>query len=219
MSILSLRFSRAFETYEGWALPQKKSAEILLGMKRVCGFALDVGCGTGFASRGLEKVVGVDISKGMARVYKERFGRVVLGNAESLPFKDKQFDLVVSNFSLHWTDIKRSIPELTRVCRGQLLLAIPVEGSLKELGFPFPQKEEVIRMLRTGVCTILENFTQSVDIPFRGWDLVRFFHYTGSSFNPSNKGVIMSKKSIEDMISHIDTPSFTVLFLSCEVKV
>ncbi len=218
MSILSLRFSRAFDTYERWALPQKKSAEILLEMKRVCGIALDVGCGTGFASRGLERVVGLDISKGMARVYKERFGRVVLGNAEHLPFKDKQFDLVVSNFSLHWTDIKKSLPELIRVCKGQLLLAIPIEGSLKELGFPFPHKEEVLGILTAGGCQVLECFTQDMEIPFRGWDLVRFFHYTGSSFNPSTGGVIMSKKRIEDMISRIDIPIFTVLFLSCEAK-
>ncbi|MGB9873848.1 MAG: class I SAM-dependent methyltransferase, partial [Hydrogenobacter sp.] len=190
----------------------------LLEMKRVCGPALDVGCGTGFASRGLERVVGVDISKGMARVYKERFGRVVLGNAEHLPFKDKQFDLVVSNFSLHWTDIKKSIPELIRVCKGQLLLAIPIEGSLKELGFPFPQKEEVLGILMAGGCKVLDHFTQDMEIPFKGWDLVRFFHYTGSSFNPSTVGVIMSKKRIEDMISRIDMPLFTVLFLSCEVK-
>ncbi|MGC8852798.1 MAG: biofilm PGA synthesis protein PgaA, partial [Hydrogenobacter sp.] len=65
---------------------------------------------------------------------------------------------------------------------------------------------------------VLECFTQDMEIPFRGWDLVRFFHYTGSSFNPSTGGVIMSKKRIEDMISRIDMPIFTVLFLSCEAK-
>lgn len=218
MSVLSLRFSRAFETYEEWALPQRKSADLLLGMKRVEGLSLDVGCGTGFASRGLKKVVGVDISKGMAKIYKDRFGKVLLANAEALPFQDRQFDLVISNFSLHWTNLKKSIPEMVRVCRGQMLIALPVEGSLKELGFPFPSEKVVLDLIRSEGVRVLESFMQKLEIPFKGWDLLKFFHYTGTSFNPSKEGVIMSRKKIEDMLSHIDTPLFSVLFLSCEVK-
>ncbi|ADO46222.1 Methyltransferase type 11 [Hydrogenobacter thermophilus TK-6] len=218
MSVLSLRFSRAFETYEEWALPQRKSADLLLSMKRVEGLSLDVGCGTGFASRGLKKVVGVDISKGMAKIYKDRFGKVLLANAEALPFQDKQFHLVISNFSLHWTNLKKSIPEMVRVCRGQMLIALPVEGSLKELGFPFPSESAVLNLVKSEGVKVLESFMQKLEIPFKGWDLLRFFHYTGTSFNPSKEGVIMSRKKIEDMISHIDTPLFSVLFLSCEVK-
>jgi len=55
-------------------------------------------------------------------------------------------------------------------------------------------------------------------IPFQGWDLVRFFHYTGSSYNPLFKGGIISKRRLESMIKTIDKPLFRVLFFSCEVK-
>ncbi|WP_340696051.1 methyltransferase domain-containing protein [Hydrogenobacter thermophilus] len=217
MSILSLKFSRAFKTYDDWALPQKTSADVLVSMRTDCGLALDVGCGTGFASRGLKNVIGIDISKGMANIYKERFGKVILGKAEALPFKDRKFDLVVSNFSLHWTDIRRSIPEALRVSKKQVLLALPVEGSLREFGFPFPREDEIINLLKD--VKVLDRFILDIEVPFRGWDLIRFFHYTGTSFNPLKGGVIMSKKRLEDMISRIDTPYFSVLFLSCEVKV
>jgi malonyl-CoA O-methyltransferase len=78
-------------------LPQRYSAERLKEIEDIKGSVLDVGCGTGLMSQGLQEVVGVDIAMGMARIYKERFGKVVLGDAHNLPFKDKSFDCVVSN--------------------------------------------------------------------------------------------------------------------------
>ncbi|MDQ7081874.1 MAG: methyltransferase domain-containing protein [Aquificota bacterium] len=63
-----------------------------------------------------------------------------MGDAESLPFKDRSFDWVISNFSLHWTDLRKSVPELFRVARVGVGVALPVEGSLKGIGFPFPER-------------------------------------------------------------------------------
>lgn len=217
MKVLSLKFSRACYSYEEWALPQKYSAERLKGIEDIRGSVLDVGCGTGFMSQGLERVIGVDIAMGMARVYKDRFEKVVLGDAHTLPFKDKSFDCVVSNFALHWTDLSKSIPEALRVCRSLFLCALPVEGSLPQMGFPFPKVEEVRRILEGGA-TIRGFFIEEVPIPFQGWDLVRFFHYTGSSYNPMLKDGIISKRRLESMIKSIDKPLFRVLFFSCEVK-
>ncbi|MEJ7553781.1 MAG: methyltransferase domain-containing protein [Aquificaceae bacterium] len=217
MKVLSLRFSRACRSYEEWAIPQRYCAERLKALEKIDGSLLDLGCGTGLLSEGLEGVVGVDIAMGMARVYRERFQRAVLGDAHDLPFKDKSFDFVISNFALHWTDLSRSIPEALRVCRRLFLCAMPVKGSLPELGFPFPEVEKVLGLLEGK--TVMRNFfIEHVSIPFGGWDLVRFFHYTGSSFNPLSKGGIISRKGIESMIYKIDKPSFKVLFFSCEVR-
>jgi len=88
MKVLSLKFSRACNSYEDWALPQRYSAERLKRIEDIKGSVLDVGCGTGLMSQGLQEVMGVDIAMGMARVYKERFGKVVLGDAHNLTFKD-----------------------------------------------------------------------------------------------------------------------------------
>lgn len=217
MKILSLRFSRACNSYEEWAIPQRYSAQRLRGIEKIKGSVLDLGCGTGLLSEGLEDVVGIDIAIGMAKIYRERFGRVVLGDAHSLPFKDKSFDCVISNFALHWTDLKKSMAEAMRVSRRLFLCALPVEGSLPELLFPFPEVKEILGMLE-GRANIRSFFLEEVIIPFIGWDLVRFFHYTGSSFNPLFKDGIISRKRIESMIYEIDRPAFRVLFFSCEVR-
>ncbi|MFN3869936.1 MAG: methyltransferase domain-containing protein [Aquificaceae bacterium] len=217
MKVLSLRFSRACNSYENWAIPQRYCAQRLKSLAKIEGLVLDVGCGTGFASEGLKKVVGVDIAMGMLKLYKERFSRAVLGDIHSLPFKDKSFDWVVSTFVLHWTDINRSVPELIRVCKGHLLCALPVEGSLPQFGFPFPKVEEIEALLRERT-KLKSFFLEEVPIPFHGWDLVRFFHYTGTSYNPLFDGNIISKKRVEDMIKTIDRAFFKVLFFSCEVE-
>ncbi len=216
MKVLSLRFSRACNSYEEWAIPQRYSAQRLKALEKIEGSALDIGCGTGILSEGLDNVVGIDIAFGMAKTYKEKFGNVVLGDAHYLPFKDRSFDYVISNFALHWTDLKRTIPEALRVCRRFFLCAMPVDGSLPQFGFPFPKVEEVLNLLE-GKVKLRHLFLEDVPIPFRGWDLIKFFHYTGSSFNPNVKGGIISRKRIESMIYEIDKAVFRVLFFSCEV--
>jgi len=208
---LSLRFSRSAETYDRWAIPQRECAKILVEMVRPEGSVLDVGCGTGFVSSflsGNSLPVGVDISEGMVRVYRERFGRALVGDAESLPFKDGSFDWVISNFSLHWTDLRKSVPELFRVARVGVGVALPVEGSLKGIGFPFPDEDQVIGLFPH----LREVRIREVRIPFSGWDLVRFFHFTGSSLNPRRRR-ILPKRDIDLLLETLGEPAFRVLFL------
>jgi malonyl-CoA O-methyltransferase len=208
---LSVKFSRSAKTYDRWALPQRECAKILVEMVRPEGSVLDVGCGTGFVTHFLKDrryAVGLDISPGMVRVYRERFGRAVVGDAESLPFSDESFDWAISNFSLHWTDLSKSVPELLRVARVGVGLALPVKGSLEGIGFPFPEEEEVLRHFpRTQ-----EVKTKEVRIPFSGWDLVRFFHFTGSSLNPTRRGPL-PRGEILSLLEALGEPKFRVLFL------
>lgn len=208
----SLRFSRSAETYERWAIPQRESAIELVRLVGPKGSVLDLGCGTGFVSSFLPdgcEPVGVDISEGMLRRYASRFRNAVLGDAESLPFKDKSFDYVLSNFSLHWTDLRRSVPEILRVARYGFGIALPVEGSLEGIGFPFPKVEDVLRHLQD---LPTKSYIKDLVIPFVGWDLVRFFHYTGSSLNPERRN-ILGREGVENLINSIDRPIFRMLFL------
>ncbi len=213
----SLRFSRSAGTYERWALPQRESARELVEFVDPEGYVLDLGCGTGFVSSFLPTgclPVGVDVSESMLRRYVGAFCRGVLGDAENLPFRDKSFDYVLSNFSLHWTDLRRSLPEAIRVARRGVGVALPVEGSLEGLDFPFPSEEEVLSQL-DGLS--LRSYTRELQIPFSGWELVRFFHYTGSSINPLRRN-FLTRRQIEDVINSIVRPCFRMLFVCARLK-
>ena len=91
---------------------------------------LDVGCGSGELARGLlargiaRLAVGVD-----KKATKPRPGAgwlFVRGRAESLPFRDGAFDLVVSTFAVHeFDDQYAGLKEMARVLRpGGLLVCL-----------------------------------------------------------------------------------------------
>lgn len=206
---LRLQFSRAVKTYDEWAIPQKESAKILVELVKPFGEVLDLGCGTGFVSQHLKdcSVVGLDISEEMVKAYRERFGNGVVGNAEKLPFKDESFDFVLSNFSLHWTNWKRSIGEALRVSKVGVGVAMPVEGSVSFSDFPFPKAEEIVKTFKPAFYKIKE-----IEIPFRGFELIRFFHYTGTS-NYKGKRKILPRRKLEKLAKAVKKESFIVLFM------
>ena len=88
---------------------------------------LDVGCAKGFLLYDLTQVVpglevtGVDVSAYAIENSKEEVSSVLhVGNATSLPFPDKSFDLVVSINTLHnlrIPDLVKALREMERVAR------------------------------------------------------------------------------------------------------
>jgi SAM-dependent methyltransferase len=89
---------------------------------------LELGCGAAgwaasMAGRGA-RVVGLDISGGQLGHAKDVEGLgLVLADAQSLPFADRSFDLVFSDYGgMSWADPYRTVPEVARVLRtgGQL---------------------------------------------------------------------------------------------------
>lgn len=95
-----------------------------LGVDRVAGRALDVGCGSGISTRALQpvcaKCVGVEPAVTMVQIA----GAVapgaafVAGAAEQLPFADSSFELITAAGSLNYCDVERAFPELLRVLAG-----------------------------------------------------------------------------------------------------
>lgn len=84
---------------------------------------LDVACGTGLASeplakRGL-KITGVDISEAMLDKARIRLkeARLVVGDAEKLPFGDGSFNGVICAQAIHWMDQPAALAEMARVTR------------------------------------------------------------------------------------------------------
>jgi len=200
-AIILKRFSKSSKTYDKWAIPQRYCARRLLEISKPWGRILDVGAGTGTISKILKKdIINLDISKNMLLSFE---GKRVVGDAECLPFKDKSFDWALSSFALHWTNIKVSLKEMRRVARN-IAVCVPTEGSLKELGFPFPKREDIEDVL----CGC-EAFFEKVYIPFEGKELLKFFHYTGTSFNPKKRPTVL-RKDLINIYEKIKRPYFLV---------
>ncbi len=99
---------------------------------------LDVGCGEGvlalrFAERlGDRRVVGIDLDDPKLRRSWDRHSRSNLeyrtGDAASLPFADREFDLVAAIELLeHVPDFGAVLAEMVRVARRHLLVSVPRE--------------------------------------------------------------------------------------------
>jgi ubiquinone/menaquinone biosynthesis C-methylase UbiE len=102
---------------------------------------LDVGCGPGrLGGRVAEhcgaEVVGVDTSVRMVELARERGLAAIVGDAQSLPFADREFDCVLAAWMLyHVPSLDRAVLELARVLRpgGLLVATTNGEGHLSEL--------------------------------------------------------------------------------------
>lgn len=82
---------------------------------------LDVGCGTGKASRQLIarglSVLGVEPDAKMAEVARRHGVPVELGTFEEWDDRGRTFDLIVSGQAWHWVDPARGAPKLVRLLR------------------------------------------------------------------------------------------------------
>lgn len=85
---------------------------------------LDLGCGPGLYNRRLSKmgadVKGIDLSKGLIKIAKEENPNLdfVVGDAEKLPYKNSQFDIVLSTLVLgHLEKWDRALGEINRVLK------------------------------------------------------------------------------------------------------
>jgi len=125
-----------------WVLNTK-----VLGKKRTTRMsALEVGCGPGFVmdiTRKLFDVQGLDIEADMVSMCKARGLDVVQGNAEDLPFSDREFDVVYCSFLLLlMKDPVAVVKEMKRVSRRWVLaLAEPDYGAWID----FPEGLEGLR--------------------------------------------------------------------------
>ena len=85
---------------------------------------LDVGCGTGFSLDyfTVRKATGIDPAKQLIEQYDGR-QRIMLGNAEDLPFEDESFDVVISVTAIqNFEHIRRGLEEIHRVGSGRWVL-------------------------------------------------------------------------------------------------
>ncbi len=118
---------------------------------------LDVACGTGVLAReiatkmgGSGEITGLDPLPGMLAVAKEIQPSInwQQGNAESLPFENDYFDVVVSQFGMmFFTDRSEALQEMWRVLRPEGTLIIAVWDQLENT----PAYAKVVAMLQREV--------------------------------------------------------------------
>ncbi|NOY16412.1 MAG: malonyl-ACP O-methyltransferase BioC [Gammaproteobacteria bacterium] len=145
-----LGFERAASTYDEYAVLQRQIAEEMLERLQTItikpAHVIDVGCGTGFCTRGLHKtwpaaqIVGFDLAAGMVQRAGGRKGwfsrqSYCQADAASLPLKDASTDVVFSNLMMQWCDPAAVFAEFRRVLNNDGLLMFSSFGpdTLKEL--------------------------------------------------------------------------------------
>ena len=85
------------------------------------GRILDIGAGTGIVAKHFKNVVSLDPCREML---DKAPGKKVIGKAEKLPFKEGEFDTIVSLTALHHTDIDKVISEIKRLKPNNIVLTI-----------------------------------------------------------------------------------------------
>lgn len=157
-------FGNAAETYDGNAFLQREIADRLferLDYIKLQPFtALDIGCGTGYATGKLREryvdtnIIGLDMALPMlvtartqarpAQWFKRLTGSApqlswLCSDAEALPLRTESIDLAISNLTLQWCDPERVAKEVLRVLKPNGLFMFTTFGpdTLKELRTAF----------------------------------------------------------------------------------
>ena len=122
--------------FQEWAPRLADAARLATGQR-----VLDVACGTGVLAREAAKrvapdgaVVGLDRNEGMLAVAQRKAPAVTwkAGLAESLPFPDRGFDAVVSQFSqMFFEDRAKALREMGRVLKPGGRMAVAVWDALE----------------------------------------------------------------------------------------
>lgn len=123
--------------FQEWVGPVADAAGLAAGQR-----VLDVACGTGVLAREAARrvgpggsVIGLDCNEGMLAVARRAAPGIEWrpGRAESLPFDDRAFDAVVSQFGLmFFEDRVAALREMWRVLRPGGRLAVAVWGRLED---------------------------------------------------------------------------------------
>jgi len=95
------------------------------------GNGLDVGCGTGISTGFFKCSVGIDPSEELLKIAKNNYPKIrfIKANAEKLPFKDNEFDFVVSITAIqNFDNIEKGLREIKRVGKRFVLSFLKKSG-------------------------------------------------------------------------------------------
>jgi SAM-dependent methyltransferase len=153
----SWRLRPGDEKWGIWDIPER---EVRLLPDDLAGKdAIELGCGTGYVSAWLARrgarPVGIDNSEqqlATARRLQQEHGLafpLIHGNAETVPYPDASFDLVISEYGASiWADPDRWIPEASRLLRPGGRLIYLINATIMMLCMPDAEVAATNAMLR-----------------------------------------------------------------------
>lgn len=98
---------------------------------------LDIGCGTGISTRIWKcKKTGIDPSEELLKIARKKDPqtRYIKARAENIPFKDKEFDIVLSLTAIqNFDDIEKSLKEIKRVGKKRFILTFLKKSDKRKL--------------------------------------------------------------------------------------
>lgn len=134
------------------------------------GRILDYGCGRGetmkrLSSNNKVRIIGLDISTSNIKRAK-RFGVVIRGSGDKLPFKGESFDAIIAyNVLHHMPNFRKALKEINRALKkgGLLLLSETVENNpfIKIGRFLYPYFEGVSVLSRFNLNELEESIKHS----------------------------------------------------------
>ncbi|MAG47374.1 hypothetical protein CL617_02110 [archaeon] len=80
---------------------------------------LDIGCGTGISTNFFKiKSIGIDNNKEMLKIGSKNYNNLKYALAESLPFKDKTFNTIISVTAFHnFNNMEKALLEIKRTSK------------------------------------------------------------------------------------------------------
>ncbi len=111
---------------------QLKKIKIIKQNLKVSGRLLDIGAGTGISTKPFMEdadCISLDPNEEMLR---QSPAKQVIGTAESLPFPDNSFDVIISVTSFHHFDLEKAVKEIKRVSKPTTKYAFTIFKKAKD---------------------------------------------------------------------------------------
>jgi len=113
---------------------------------------LDVGCGTGLSSSLFSDVIGIDPQQEL--LDENKFNHIK-GEAENLPFKDDEFENVISVTARHnFNDINKGLDEIKRVGKNFGISILKRSSKFNEIDKLINEKFKVKKIIDEGIDVI-----------------------------------------------------------------
>lgn len=235
---ISASFSNKAENYNENAVLQKIVAEKLIEFSETeiknSANILDIGSGTGFVAQIIKDkfhkdITQSDISPEMCRV-SSIYGKTICCDFDELPFKNNNFDMVISSCALQWSpDLEQTLSGFNSILKnpGRLSFSIFGERTFHELNslckklnmnFPvnsFLNLEKIKKLLQNNGFKTIKSETELTTENISIKELFRKMQDIGANTNTDNRKLKKSDyKTLQD--NYNDKTSWEIYYISAQ---